>query len=127
MDFFESQDVARKKTGLLVFYFVLAVIAMIIGLYLVWCLLSPLVGIVADGGSDSSSSSSSAGVARRKREARVPAMGSSGDSLANALRTACSVRSVLPKKKTERPEAAASLSTSAVRSGPGIRVTLRPG
>lgn len=33
MNFFESQDQARKKTSLLVFYFVLAVIAIILGVY----------------------------------------------------------------------------------------------
>ncbi len=34
MDFFQNQDVARKRTGLLVFLFILAVILMI--LILVW-------------------------------------------------------------------------------------------
>ncbi len=35
MDFFASQDLARRKTKWLVFYFVLAVVAMIVGIYLV--------------------------------------------------------------------------------------------
>ncbi len=35
MDFFEHQDVARRKTSLLIFYFVVAVILMIVALYLV--------------------------------------------------------------------------------------------
>ncbi|RUL89314.1 M48 family metallopeptidase [Tautonia sociabilis] len=34
MDFFEHQEVARRKTGLLVFYFILAVIAIIAAVYL---------------------------------------------------------------------------------------------
>ena len=34
MDYFQSQDVARRKTGLLVFYFVLAVILIILSVYL---------------------------------------------------------------------------------------------
>jgi Zn-dependent protease with chaperone function len=33
MDFFQNQDVARKKTGLLVFYFVLAVILIVLSVY----------------------------------------------------------------------------------------------
>jgi hypothetical protein len=33
MDFFEQQDTARRKTGLLVFYFVLAVVLMITAVY----------------------------------------------------------------------------------------------
>jgi Zn-dependent protease with chaperone function len=33
MDYFQSQDVARRKTGLLVFYFVLAVILIILSIY----------------------------------------------------------------------------------------------
>ena len=33
MDYFQSQDVARKKTGLLVFYFVLAVVLIILSVY----------------------------------------------------------------------------------------------
>lgn len=35
MDFFEDQDVARKKTGTLVFYFVIAILLMILVLYAV--------------------------------------------------------------------------------------------
>src|SRR5260370_11715895 len=34
MDYFQNQDAARKKTGLLVFYFVLAVILIILSVYL---------------------------------------------------------------------------------------------
>jgi Zn-dependent protease with chaperone function len=49
MDFFESQDVARRKTGRLVIYFVLAVVLMIVGLYLVVCAITPMV----DGSSES--------------------------------------------------------------------------
>ena len=33
MDFFQSQEVARKKTGLLIAYFVLAVILIILMVY----------------------------------------------------------------------------------------------
>jgi len=43
MDFFESQDVARRKTGRLVVYFILAVLLMIAGLYLVVCAITPVV------------------------------------------------------------------------------------
>ena len=35
MDFFESQDAARKKTGRLVFLFVLAVVSIIVSVYVV--------------------------------------------------------------------------------------------
>lgn len=38
MDFFEHQEVARKKTGLLVFYFVLAVVLIIATVYLAFAL-----------------------------------------------------------------------------------------
>ncbi len=34
MDFFESQDVARRKTSILIFYYIIAVISIIIGVYL---------------------------------------------------------------------------------------------
>jgi len=34
MDYFQSQDIARRKTGLLVFYFILAVILIILSVYL---------------------------------------------------------------------------------------------
>ncbi len=37
MDFFQSQDAARRKTGLLVFYFAIAVVLMIVGVYLIAC------------------------------------------------------------------------------------------
>ena len=33
MDYFQNQDVARKKTGLLVFFFVLAVVLIILSVY----------------------------------------------------------------------------------------------
>ncbi|WP_422927836.1 M48 family metallopeptidase [Singulisphaera sp. PoT] len=33
MDFFQNQDVARKKTGVLVFYFILAVVVIIVSVY----------------------------------------------------------------------------------------------
>ncbi len=33
MDFFQNQDIARKKTGLLVFYFILAVVVIILSVY----------------------------------------------------------------------------------------------
>ena len=34
MDYFQNQDVARKKTGLLVFFFIMAVILIILSVYL---------------------------------------------------------------------------------------------
>lgn len=43
MDFFESQDVARRKTGRLVIYFILAVVSMIVALYFVVCAITPVV------------------------------------------------------------------------------------
>ncbi|QDV32851.1 M48 family metallopeptidase [Tautonia plasticadhaerens] len=50
MDFFEHQEVARRKTGLLVFYFVLAVIAIIGAVYLACVLIFSLVGPGDSGG-----------------------------------------------------------------------------
>ena len=35
MDFFESQDAARQKTGRLVFLFVLAVVSIVVSVYVV--------------------------------------------------------------------------------------------
>ncbi len=34
MDYFQNQDVARKRTGMLVFFFVLAVLLIILSVYL---------------------------------------------------------------------------------------------
>ena len=44
MDFFEHQDVARRKSGLLVFYFALAVIIMIVLMYFVVCAITFYAG-----------------------------------------------------------------------------------
>ncbi|MHC5542387.1 M48 family metallopeptidase, partial [Singulisphaera rosea] len=34
MDYFQNQDAARKKTGILIAYFVLAVVAIVVSIYL---------------------------------------------------------------------------------------------
>ncbi|MDF1657981.1 MAG: M48 family metallopeptidase [Verrucomicrobiales bacterium] len=46
MDFFEHQEQARRKTGLLVFYFILAVVGIIVAVYL----LSAVILTVLEGG-----------------------------------------------------------------------------
>ncbi|MEW4569602.1 M48 family metallopeptidase [Tautonia sp. JC769] len=48
MDFFEHQETARRKTGLLVFYFLLAVVAIIGAIYLVLAFV--FLGMGEDGG-----------------------------------------------------------------------------
>ncbi len=49
MDFFERQEVARRKTGLLVFYFTIAVVLMILALYVVaLCALWIIQGVPSD-------------------------------------------------------------------------------
>jgi Zn-dependent protease with chaperone function len=49
MDFFEHQDVARRKTGLLVVYFLLAVVAIIVGIYLAAVILFTTAGSQIEG------------------------------------------------------------------------------
>ncbi len=50
MDFFGHQDAARRKSGLLVFYFIMAVIMMIAALYLVAIGITPIIEDVASEG-----------------------------------------------------------------------------